>query len=135
MIDRNNDGVVTIEELVDWCSRDEQILKSLETLDTVLWGVHSSGNNFKKFARSFLLSFYAFVVVQESVHHFPLASNGEMEKIDGKASHERKFKDCCEFFLLLPPTLSTSTYHSISLFFPSFFQFYFSFNFPYLYVD
>lgn len=38
LIDRNNDGVVTIEELVDWCSRDEQILKSLETLDTVLWG-------------------------------------------------------------------------------------------------
>ncbi|XP_045481820.1 Kv channel-interacting protein 4-like isoform X2 [Harmonia axyridis] len=36
LIDTNKDGVVTIEELVEWCSRDENILKSLETLDTVL---------------------------------------------------------------------------------------------------
>lgn len=36
-IDTNKDGVVTIDELVEWCSRDEQILQSLETLDTVLW--------------------------------------------------------------------------------------------------
>jgi hypothetical protein len=36
-IDTNKDGVVTIDELVDWCSRDENILKSLEQLDTVLW--------------------------------------------------------------------------------------------------
>lgn len=35
-IDTNKDGVVTIEELIQWCSRDENILKSLETLDTVL---------------------------------------------------------------------------------------------------
>ncbi|PNF19001.1 hypothetical protein B7P43_G12396 [Cryptotermes secundus] len=35
-IDTNKDGVVTIDELVEWCSRDEQILQSLETLDTVL---------------------------------------------------------------------------------------------------
>ena len=37
LIDTNQDGVVTIDELVEWCSRDEQILQSLETsLDTVL---------------------------------------------------------------------------------------------------
>jgi Ca2+-binding EF-hand superfamily protein len=36
LIDTNKDGVVTIEELVQWCSRDEHVLKSLETLDTVL---------------------------------------------------------------------------------------------------
>lgn len=36
LIDTNKDGVVTIDELVEWCSRDEQILQSLETLDTVL---------------------------------------------------------------------------------------------------
>lgn len=35
-IDANKDGVVTIEELVQWCSRDENILKSLDTLDTIL---------------------------------------------------------------------------------------------------
>lgn len=36
LIDTNKDGVVTIDELVEWCSRDERILQSLETLDTVL---------------------------------------------------------------------------------------------------
>ncbi|CAH0562154.1 unnamed protein product [Brassicogethes aeneus] len=36
LIDKNKDGFVTIEELVQWCSRDENVLKSLETLDTVL---------------------------------------------------------------------------------------------------
>ncbi|XP_043265936.1 Kv channel-interacting protein 1-like isoform X1 [Colletes gigas] len=36
LIDANKDGVVTIEELVQWCSKDEQLLKSLDTLDTVL---------------------------------------------------------------------------------------------------
>ncbi|KAF4518405.1 hypothetical protein B566_EDAN002058 [Ephemera danica] len=35
-IDTNKDGVVTIDELVEWCSRDENILQSLEMLDTVL---------------------------------------------------------------------------------------------------
>jgi Ca2+-binding EF-hand superfamily protein len=35
-IDSNQDGVVTIDELVDWCSRDDRILQSLEMLDTVL---------------------------------------------------------------------------------------------------
>ncbi|KAI5741736.1 hypothetical protein M8J76_016663 [Diaphorina citri] len=36
LIDTNKDGVVTIDELIQWCSRDEGILKSLETLDTIL---------------------------------------------------------------------------------------------------
>ncbi|XP_024938511.1 Kv channel-interacting protein 1 isoform X5 [Cephus cinctus] len=36
LIDANKDGVVTIEELVQWCSKDEQLLRSLDTLDTVL---------------------------------------------------------------------------------------------------
>lgn len=36
-MDANKDGVVTIEELVQWCSKDEQLLRSLDTLDTVLW--------------------------------------------------------------------------------------------------
>jgi Ca2+-binding EF-hand superfamily protein len=36
LIDLNQDGVVTIDELVEWCSRDERILQSLEMLDTVL---------------------------------------------------------------------------------------------------
>ncbi|XP_043270934.1 Kv channel-interacting protein 2-like isoform X2 [Venturia canescens] len=36
LIDANKDGVVTIEELVQWCSKDEQLLRSLGTLDTVL---------------------------------------------------------------------------------------------------
>ncbi|XP_059471183.1 calsenilin-like [Neocloeon triangulifer] len=35
-IDTNQDGVVTIEELVNWCLQDEKILHSLEQLDTVL---------------------------------------------------------------------------------------------------
>ncbi|XP_018334684.1 Kv channel-interacting protein 4-like, partial [Agrilus planipennis] len=35
-IDTNKDGVVTIEELMEWCSRDEHFLKSLDTLDTIL---------------------------------------------------------------------------------------------------
>ncbi|XP_057341247.1 Kv channel-interacting protein 1-like [Microplitis mediator] len=36
LMDANKDGVVTIEELVQWCSKDEQLLQSLDTLDTVL---------------------------------------------------------------------------------------------------
>ncbi|XP_033330996.1 A-type potassium channel modulatory protein KCNIP1 isoform X2 [Megalopta genalis] len=36
LMDANKDGVVTIEELVQWCSKDEQVLRSLDTLDTVL---------------------------------------------------------------------------------------------------
>ncbi|KAJ8923485.1 hypothetical protein NQ315_010063 [Exocentrus adspersus] len=36
MIDLNKDGVITIDELIKWCSRDENFLRSLETLDTVL---------------------------------------------------------------------------------------------------
>uniref|UniRef100_A0A8D8U2N7 Kv channel-interacting protein 4 n=1 Tax=Cacopsylla melanoneura TaxID=428564 RepID=A0A8D8U2N7_9HEMI len=36
LIDTNKDGVVTIDELIQWCSRDEGVLKSLETLDTIL---------------------------------------------------------------------------------------------------
>ncbi|XP_015187574.1 Kv channel-interacting protein 1-like isoform X1 [Polistes fuscatus] len=36
LMDANKDGVVTIEELVQWCSKDEQLLRSLDTLDTVL---------------------------------------------------------------------------------------------------
>ncbi|XP_043481432.1 Kv channel-interacting protein 1-like isoform X1 [Leptopilina heterotoma] len=35
-MDTNKDGVVTIEELVQWCSKDEHLLQSLDTLDTVL---------------------------------------------------------------------------------------------------
>jgi Kv channel-interacting protein len=35
-IDTNKDGVVTIDELVEWCLQDEKILHSLEMLDTVL---------------------------------------------------------------------------------------------------
>ncbi|XP_035709178.1 Kv channel-interacting protein 4 isoform X2 [Folsomia candida] len=35
-IDLNKDGVVTIDELVEWCSRDQTILQSFEMLDTVL---------------------------------------------------------------------------------------------------
>lgn len=36
LIDTNKDGVVTIDELMHWCSRDEETLKSLDTLDTIL---------------------------------------------------------------------------------------------------
>ncbi|XP_026826007.1 Kv channel-interacting protein 1 isoform X1 [Ooceraea biroi] len=36
LMDANKDGVVTIDELVQWCSKDEQLLRSLDTLDTVL---------------------------------------------------------------------------------------------------
>lgn len=36
LIDTNKDGVVTIEELMQWCSRDENFLRSLDTLDTIL---------------------------------------------------------------------------------------------------
>ncbi|XP_050433917.1 Kv channel-interacting protein 4-like isoform X2 [Adelges cooleyi] len=36
LIDKNNDGNVTLDEMVAWCSRDEGILKSLDTLNTVL---------------------------------------------------------------------------------------------------
>jgi len=36
LIDKNNDGNVTLDELIEWCSRDEGILQSLDTLDTVL---------------------------------------------------------------------------------------------------
>jgi len=39
-MDANKDGVVTIEELVQWCSKDEQLLRSLDTLDTVLWDLY-----------------------------------------------------------------------------------------------
>lgn len=39
-MDANKDGVVTIEELVQWCSKDEQLLRSLDTLDTVLWNLN-----------------------------------------------------------------------------------------------
>ncbi|XP_033207556.1 Kv channel-interacting protein 2-like isoform X2 [Belonocnema kinseyi] len=35
-MDANQDGFVTIEELVQWCSKDEHLLQSLDTLDTVL---------------------------------------------------------------------------------------------------
>ncbi|CAG7681497.1 unnamed protein product [Allacma fusca] len=35
-IDLNQDGVVTIDELVEWCRRDDRILQSLDMLDTVL---------------------------------------------------------------------------------------------------
>lgn len=40
-MDANKDGVVTIEELVQWCSKDEQLLRSLDTLDTVLWDLYN----------------------------------------------------------------------------------------------
>lgn len=40
LMDANKDGVVTIEELVQWCSKDEQLLRSLDTLDTVLWNLN-----------------------------------------------------------------------------------------------
>lgn len=43
LIDTNKDGVISIDELVQWCSRDEDILKSLDTLDTVLWSLRFSG--------------------------------------------------------------------------------------------
>lgn len=36
LIDKNNDGNVTLDELIEWCSRDEGILQSLDTLDTIL---------------------------------------------------------------------------------------------------
>ncbi|ENN76762.1 hypothetical protein D910_12025 [Dendroctonus ponderosae] len=36
LIDANKDGVITIEEMITWISRDERYIKSLETLDTVL---------------------------------------------------------------------------------------------------
>lgn len=36
LMDANKDGVVTIEELVQWCSKDEELLRSFDTLDTVL---------------------------------------------------------------------------------------------------
>ncbi|XP_050544618.1 Kv channel-interacting protein 1-like isoform X1 [Daktulosphaira vitifoliae] len=36
LMDKNNDGNVTLDEMVAWCSRDEGILQSLDTLDTVL---------------------------------------------------------------------------------------------------
>lgn len=39
-MDANKDGVVTIEELVQWCSKDEELLRSLDTLDTVLWDLN-----------------------------------------------------------------------------------------------
>lgn len=41
LMDANKDGVVTIEELVQWCSKDEQLLRSLDTLDTVLWDLYN----------------------------------------------------------------------------------------------
>ncbi|XP_058807243.1 Kv channel-interacting protein 1-like isoform X2 [Phymastichus coffea] len=36
LIDANKDGFVTIDELVQWCSKDEHLLRSFDTLDTVL---------------------------------------------------------------------------------------------------
>ncbi|XP_021202362.1 Kv channel-interacting protein 4-like [Bombyx mandarina] len=36
LIDTNADGVVTPDELARWCSRDPALLRSLDTLDTVL---------------------------------------------------------------------------------------------------
>ncbi|XP_014230935.1 calsenilin-like isoform X1 [Trichogramma pretiosum] len=36
LIDANKDGFVTIDELVQWCSKDEHLMASFDTLDTVL---------------------------------------------------------------------------------------------------
>ncbi|RVE42060.1 hypothetical protein evm_013289 [Chilo suppressalis] len=36
LIDTNADGVVTLDELTRWCARDPDLLRSLDTLDTVL---------------------------------------------------------------------------------------------------
>ncbi|XP_014207922.1 Kv channel-interacting protein 1-like [Copidosoma floridanum] len=36
LIDSNKDGYVTIDELAQWCSKDEHLMRSFETLDTIL---------------------------------------------------------------------------------------------------
>lgn len=36
-IDVNQDGLITFEELSQWCTSEEQFIKSLGMLDTVLW--------------------------------------------------------------------------------------------------
>ncbi|XP_045526527.1 Kv channel-interacting protein 4-like [Pieris brassicae] len=36
LMDTNADGVVTLDELARWCARDPALLRSLDTLDTVL---------------------------------------------------------------------------------------------------
>lgn len=40
LIDTNNDGAITIEELAEWISRDEKIMESLKRMDTVLYTPH-----------------------------------------------------------------------------------------------
>jgi Ca2+-binding EF-hand superfamily protein len=35
-IDVNHDGLITFEELSQWCTREERFVKSLGMLDTVL---------------------------------------------------------------------------------------------------
>ena len=37
LIDTNNDGIITIEELAQWVTRDETIVQSLSMMDTVLY--------------------------------------------------------------------------------------------------
>ena len=35
-IDANQDGLISFEELSQWCSREEHFVKSLSMLDTIL---------------------------------------------------------------------------------------------------
>ncbi|XP_064097081.1 Kv channel-interacting protein 2-like [Macrobrachium nipponense] len=37
LIDTNQDGAITIEELAQWVSRDDTIVQSLSMMDTVLY--------------------------------------------------------------------------------------------------
>jgi len=46
-IDVNQDGLITFEELSQWCTSEEQFIKSLGMLDTVLW-FHLSLSHLKK---------------------------------------------------------------------------------------
>ncbi|KAK8379900.1 hypothetical protein O3P69_019722 [Scylla paramamosain] len=44
LIDTNNDGAITIEELAEWISRDEKIVESLKRMDTVLYTPHDASS-------------------------------------------------------------------------------------------
>lgn len=55
-IDVNHDGLITFEELSQWCTREERFVKSLGMLDTVLWNNTKQILNKQKRIVYFLLS-------------------------------------------------------------------------------